>query len=446
MAIWTPDLSGRSGPRYLQIVEALSEDIASGRLRLGDRLPPHRDLAYRLALSPNTTSRAFVRGPAAAIQAVPTASLHRPHSGPIDLSRNLPPPGLAGDKLAQTCAELGRSSGLAALTDYQTEAEVERHAKAAGSWLRRHGVASGDDETLVTAGAQHAIFCTLMALAGPGDLLLTEELTYQPVRPMAARLGLKTAAIASDGEGPCPDDLERLCRQRQVKALYLTPTLQTPTGLTMPFERRRAIAGIVARHGVHLIEDDVFGLFHPERPPPIATLAPDLTVFITSVSKYLAPGLRVGFVHTPPRLASLIRSAVNLTCWMTPPLTAEIVSRWIDDGTADDLIARHRAAASHRHGLARRILGAETVGDRPAGLHLWLDLPAGWSADLFAARAAERNVLVTHGATFAMAPRAGAGSVRVCLGHEADIERLETGLWVLRALLDAGSTEAPLIL
>lgn len=464
MAIWKPDLANRRGPKYLQIVEALSDDIAAGILSCGDRLPPHRELAYQLQLSPNTTGRAyaeavnralirgevgrgtFVRGPATEAPASDGGTLRRPATGPIDLSRNLPLPGLAGEMLARTCIELGRSGNLAALADYQTEADLDRHTAAAILWLKRHGVVSTAEETVITAGAQHGILCALMALGEPGDLLLAEQLTYQPVKAMAARLGLKIAAIASDSEGPCPEDIDRLCRQRRVRALYLTPTLQTPTGRTMPQHRREAIAAILNAHGVHLIEDDVFGLFHPERPQPIASLAPDLTISITSTSKYLAPGLRVGFVRAPAGLSGAIRAAVNLSCWMTPPLTTEIVARWTADGTADELVARQLSAASTRQALARRILGEHAPRDRDAGLHLWLDLPDGWSADLFCARAASRNVLVTGGEAFAIAPSAGASSIRICLSHEADAARLETGLSVIRDILDAGPRQAPLVL
>lgn len=464
MAIWKPDLADRHGPKYLQIVDALSESIAAGKLKAGDKLPPHRELAYGLGVSPNTTNRAyaeavnralirgevgrgtFVRGPEPAARAGESGSLQRPSSGPVDLSRNLPLPGLAGEKLAATCAELGLSGNLAALADYQTEDDLDRHSAGAVLWLNRHGIVSVAQQTVITAGAQHGILCGLMALTRPGDLIVTEELTYQPLSTMASRLGLKIATVKSDGTGPCPDDLDRLCRERRVSAIYLTPTLHTPTGRTMPQDRREAIARVLTSHGVALIEDDVFGLFHPGRQRPIACLMPDLSVFITGTSKYLAPGLRVGFIHAATELARTMRGVVNLTCWMTPPLNAEIVTRWIADGTADELLARQVSAASSRQALARRILDDYLRPDEANGLHLWLDLPDGWTSESFTARAVERGVLVTGGSAFAINPQAGANAVRICLSHEADAERVESGLDAIRAILDAGAANAPLIL
>ena len=464
MAIWTPDLSGRRGPMYLRIVDALADDIAGGALQPGARLPPHRELAYRIGVSPNTTNRAykeavnralvrgevgrgsFVRGPSSQPPIGEHTGLVRNDTGPIDLSRNLPLPGIAGAKLAETCSALGRSDALRPLVDYQTETDLDHHGDAAIEWLRRHGVRSSHDEAVVTAGAQHGIFATLMALAQPGDLLLVEALTYAPVKPMAARLGLKLMPVPMDADGICPDDLDRLCRDRSVRALYLNPTLQTPTGGTLRTDRRKALAATARRHDILVIEDNVFGLLHPEPPRPLAAFAPERAIHVTSTSKYLAPGLRVGFIHAPAPLAKRIRGAVNLSCWMMPPLMAEIAARWIADGTADQLTGMQLEAAVKRQRLARRMLGEHLPKGETFGFHLWLELPPGWPADLFCGQAAARGVKVTNGSAFAVDPGDAPNAVRICLSHEADEHRVERGLGILREILDEGPGQPQLIL
>ncbi|GAB5470927.1 MAG: PLP-dependent aminotransferase family protein [Rhodospirillales bacterium] len=464
MAIWRPQLTGRTGPKYLQIAEALAEDIASGRLPPGRRLPPHRDLAYALGVSPNTTSRAyaegvaralirgevgrgtFVRRPDGAAPVAEPADMRRPRTGPIDLSRNLPCPGLAATALAETLAVLSRSGGLEALTDDQSAAEGTHHADAAIAWLGRSGVAASREEVVVTNGGQHGLLCALMAATGPGDLLLTEALTYAPIKAMAARLALKLKPLPLDDEGLCPDSLETLCRSHAAKALYLTATLQTPTTATMGPDRRARIAEIARRHGLVLIEDDVFGPLKRDRPPPLASLAPERTLYVTSTSKCLGPGLRVGFVRAPAPLAEATRTAVSLTCWMPAPLTVEIAARWIQDGTAERLTERQRRHAADRQALAAGLLAGQQVQADTEGLHLWLILPPDWSASAFRAEAATRGVKIVEGAAFAVDPTLRPNAVRLCLSHEADRDRVARGLETLRGILRERPADSALVL
>ena len=463
MAIWLPELTGHRGPKYLQIVEALAEDIASGLLSPGTRLPPHRELAFALGVSPNTTSRAYGEGVARALiqgevgrgtfvrrpdstGLVPEpANMRRPIEGPIDLSRNLPCPGTAATALAETLSALSRGSRLEAFTDYQTEGGPTKHTEAAIAWLERCGVKAGGDEVIITNGAQHGILCALMAVTRPGDLVLAEGLTYAPINAMAERLALKVKSVPLDDEGLCPDTLDEMCRGHAAKALYLTPTLQTPTTATMGPNRRARIAEIARQHNLTLIEDDVFGLLKPDRPQPIVTLAPEQTVYVTSTSKCLGPGLRVGFVRASGSQATAIQNAVSLTCWLPAPLMVEIAARWILGDTADRLIETQRSQAADRQTAAAALFADYEMRADTHGLHLWLALPAHWSADRLTAEAAARGVRIVDGAAFAVDPGARPKAVRLCLSHEPDKSRLMRGLETLQTILRERPPEFSLV-
>jgi DNA-binding transcriptional MocR family regulator len=469
MAIWTPRIDGRQGPLYRRIVDALAEAIAGGALGPGTRLPPHRELAFALGVSANTTARAYaeaearalVRGevgrgtfvrppppgepPPGAAPAAP-ADLRRPPSGPVDLSRNLPWPGAAAGILAKTLTALGRSPALSALADYQTEADLHRHAAAGVDWLDRCGVAATAEEVIVTNGAQHGVFCALMAVTRPGDLLLVEDLTYAPIKAMAERLGLSVRSVSMDEGGLCPDAFDRLCRSHAATALYVTPTLHTPTTITLDGDRRAAVAAVARHHGVLVIEDDVFGRLKPDAPPPIAARAPDCTLYVTSTSKCLAPGLRVGFVRAPAAWAPALRDAVNLTCWMTPPLMAEVAATWIAEGTAERLTESQRGEAARRQDMARAVFAGHSFRADRFGLHLWLALPSDWPADTFRAEAERRGVKVVEGAAFAVDKGLRPKAVRLCLSHEADAARLRHGLETLADILRGTPGRPPLIL
>ena len=464
MAIWTPNLTGRTGPRYSQIIAAIADDISSGILRPGTRLPPHRLLAYALGVSPNTTSRAYaegvrrgllrgevgrgtyVRSPQGGLSAGKSADLRRPSDGPIDFSHNLPFAGAAANHLAQTLSELGGTPGLQTFLDYQTETGLSHHLAAGATWLRQTEIIAPKEEIVISCGAQHGILAALLALTCPGDVLLTEEFTYSPIRTMAEHLGLKLCPVAMDSDGLSPDALEEACQRRAVKILYLTPTIQTPTTATMSEARRAAIAAIARKHQLLIIEDDVYAPLKASPRLPIACLVPQHTIYISSTSKCLSPGLRVAFLHAPPGLVAALRHAVTISCWMPPPLMVEIAARWIFDGTANALTEAQRKEAVARQELARTILAGHDMQADPEGFHVWLPLPTGWYPDRFCAEAAQQGVRLIEGAAFAADDRLKPNAVRISLSHEPARDRVITGLKILAKLLKAPVSNPPLIM
>jgi len=465
MTIWCPPLDGRDGPLFRRIADAIADDVVAGRLCVGARLPPQRDLAFALGVSLNTVTRAYaeaaargfvegavgrgttVRMPGPAPERdEPPASLVRPAAGPIDFSRNLPTPGCAAEVLSEALAGLSGSNTLAGVLDTQADGDFDRHTAAAASWLGRMGLAARPEGIVLTAGAQHGLLAALLATTRPGDVLLTQALTYPAVMALARHLGLRVVPVDLDKDGMLhPDALDAVCRRVAATVLYLLPTLHTPTTATLDAERRGALAEVARHHDLTILEDDVFGLLLPERPPPLAALAPERTLFVTSVSKSLAPGLRVGFVHAPEQQVRAVRTAVSLSCWMPPPLMAEIACRWIEDGTADRLNAQQREEAAARQALARSLLPAEHLRADPHGFHAWVTLPPPWHAEVFRMEAQARGVEVVAGGAFAVDPAAGPNAVRLCLSHEASRDRVRAGLEVVAALLRGGDTAGSLI-
>src|SRR5262249_26975270 len=194
--------------------------------------------------------------------------------------------------------------------------------------------------------------------AGPGDVVLAERLTYPGARRLSDLLHLTLKGVDIDGEGIRPDSFEKACRALAPKLLYCTPTIQNPTASVMPPGRRREIARIAAAHGVALVEDDTYGLLSPERPRPLAAHAPDSGFYIASLSKTIAPGLRVAYLLCPRKHAERVAAAIRSTTWMAAPLMAEIAAVWIEDGTADASLGKKRREIGEREKLA---------GSRPHG-------------------------------------------------------------------------------
>lgn len=453
MTSWRPDLSTLTGPAYLALVEALAKAIAEGRLRPGDRLPPQRQLAERLGLSLSTVTRAcneaarrglldgtvgrgsFVRRPAAG--ALPEATLARPADGPIDFANNLPGAGGGGAALAHTLADLAAAGGLGGLLDRGSEQEEAALLAPAARWLADFGLPAAERGLLATVGAQQGLLVALLALARPGDSLLVEASTYAGALALARHLDVRLRPVALDGEGLRPDALEQACRAGGARLLYTMPTLQTPTAVTQPLGRRQALAEVARRCDLTVIEDDVYGFLAPGL-PPLAALLPERTLHLSSTSKCLAPGLRVGFLQAPAALLPRLRAAVTATSWMPPPLMVAIAARWLDDGTAAALAEEQRREATARQALARAILPPACLSGDERGYHLWLRLPEAWQPDAFEAAAAMAGVALRGAGAFAADSARVPRAVRLCLSHEPQRARVRAGLERIAELLATG--------
>jgi DNA-binding transcriptional MocR family regulator len=467
MTLWIPDLEGRRGPKYLALADALADDVAKGALAPGERLPTHRDLAWRLGVTVTTITRAyqearrrglidgevgrgtFVRDNRKTVLDNQRDLVLTDEGSAINMAGNRPPMLGQTERFAETLRNIAEMPDLAALLAYQPLGGTEAHKTVGLDWLARCGVSCSMDQLVVTNGAQHAMDLTMGVVAKPGDVLLTEVLTYPALKAMAERRGLRLRGVAMDDDGLQPAALEEAIRVHKPKALYVLPNLQNPTARTMPDARRRRIATICEAHALPTIEDDIFARLDPNAPPPLTNFMDSRGIYITSVSKSLGPGLRVGFLKAHPDIASEVSAAVRMTCWMVPPLMIEVVRRWLDDGTADDVMERRREMVLRRRAMADEILGPVGMLHReshPWSTHLWLPLPEGWTSNSFAAAAERRGALVLPSENFAIEPFHAPRTVRVSLSTVQDENRLQEGLEILAEILRKGPERHPLVM
>src|SRR6185503_12920687 len=270
MTMWSPRLESRKGPRYLAIVEALADDFAAGQLPHGTRLPTHRDLAESLGVTVGTVSRAYAE---AARRGLVSGEVGRGTfvRGPVsetagddgdvcDLSQNHPPEPAARPQraaLVKALASLTANGDVGALLDYPAAGGGAADREAGAAWIARAGLRVSPDEVLVCTGSQHGLTIVLATLLEPGDVLLTESLTYAGLQPVAGLLRLRLRGLPIDAFGLRPDGLAKACREGGMKAVYLIPTLHNPTTAVMPEGRRREIADVARAHGLRIVEDDV---------------------------------------------------------------------------------------------------------------------------------------------------------------------------------------------
>jgi DNA-binding transcriptional MocR family regulator len=455
MTIWSPKLDDLSGPKCRALLDALAEDIRTGQLERGARLPTHRELADRLGIAIGTVSRAYAlaqrqglitgeigRGTFVSFGASTSSSGAMSVEGEepslIDLSKNRIARDAPDRMLGEALAALSTRSDLAPLLDdYQPAAGATRHRAAGAAWISRMGLEVRPEQTLLCSGAQHAMFVALAVLTKPGDTIFTEQLTYPGIKALASLLHLTLHGLPLDEHGLRVDAFEAACRTASApKVLYCVPTLHNPTASVMPDERRREVASIAERHHVTIIEDDVYGVLPPHAPPPIAAYAPARSFYIASTSKSLAPGLRIGYLAAPAEAVDRAAAVIRTTTWEATPLMAEIVTTWIEDGTVNRILEWKREETQARQLIARSMLGDYYDGSSGMSCHIWLQLPEPWRSEDFVAQARTRGVVVTPSEAF-VAGRGTAAphAVRLCLGSPRSRHQLEKGLSILAEIL-----------
>src|SRR5689334_17242793 len=369
-----PASSGRPRPLYLRIVDALAADVAAGRVSPETQLPTQRELAHRLGTTIATITRAYTearrRGLVSAtvgrgtfVHGAPTRS----NSGVVDLTLNQLVATPFGGELAAAAATVDPHA-LASLLEYQPHGGSPRHRRIGVEWAGMRGVAATPDEIVVTAGAQHGILTALATLTSPGDAVLAEAVTYTGLISLAKHLHLRLVPVAMDAGGLDVDAFARAAKRTGAKVAYVLPTLQNPTGVTLSTTRRKALLQAAAKYNVTLIEDDEYGVF--SNAAPLAADAPEQCVYMTGVSKAVAPGLRVGFVRAPEALVPRLAAAVFASTVMAPAFGTEIVGRWLADGLAARVIAWKRSEFQARASFARQVLGLKDGA--ALSPHLWL--------------------------------------------------------------------------
>ncbi|WP_144880412.1 aminotransferase-like domain-containing protein [Gluconacetobacter diazotrophicus] len=457
---WCPRLPTGPGPLYDRLADAIQQDIVSGKLDVGSKLPPHRDLAHALGVSVGTIAKgyaeaerrglvnahvgrgSFIRSTLRGGSIPPRMPSLRPagtRTGVIDLRCNTPPPVALSDALQDSLGALSLYEGLEAAVRYIQGSGLRSIRTVAADWLRRrHGIDSPADDLVQCNGGQHGIALVFSAVARPGDTILCESSTFYGARVAAEQLGLRLRGVSMDAEGMMPDALERAILESRSKLLFTIPTLHNPTTRTLGRNRREEIARIARQHDVTIFEDDAYHAYADaqERPPPIATFAPERTFYLASISKGLCPGLRLAFLVLPAGLGSeQIMRAVRALGYCPPALGGLIFSRWVENGTADRIAAEVQRECAVRLNIARSILGPHIAAPGAARTpHLWLPMPA-LDAERVVARALRADVEITPPDVSTVSGDADTG-IRLCLGATESSEALESALTAVRTAIE----------
>ncbi|HSB63388.1 MAG TPA: PLP-dependent aminotransferase family protein [Thermoanaerobaculia bacterium] len=448
-------------PLFLQVARSISEDIRRGRLKPGDRLPGSRLLARELGVNRNTivagyreleaegwvtgaeASGTFVSAtlPCACPRAFGVLRSAVPRRAGFDFG---PPPGLAFDAIRPR-GTLGFGTGTPDLRlvpvgplarayrraldsrgrevlDYQTcgRSATALEDGAYGSRTLRgalarmlastRGLAAAWENLIVTRGSQMGLLLVARALLAPGDVVAMEELGSKAVREAFRQSGAKLDVLPVDDEGVRVDALRALAeREPRLRAVYVTPHHQHPTTVTLSPGRRLELLELARQRRIAIVEDDYDHEFHYEARPILPMASVDtagVVIYVGSLSKVLAPGLRIGYVVAPQPLVdrlALLRLAVDVQGDLA---VESAVAELIEDGELARHVRRVRRLYRERRDLLASALEAEFGSEvsfrvPTGGMALWVRAAEGLDVDRWASLAVEERVSFLPGRFFA---------------------------------------------
>jgi DNA-binding transcriptional MocR family regulator len=471
-------------PLYLQIVEQIADLIASGKLAAGFRLPPERQLARTLGVNRSTILNAYRelkarrlvearvgRGtsilPTSAQQ--PARQPPRPAPGyrdpdivwqqlfrdravrsqdgilrdllalseredTIPLAMGLPAPDLLPlrtyqELMGEVIAELGPRSLLHSPTEGVTPLRA-----ALVEWAAERDIQCHIGQIQILSGSQQGLDMVARVFLDPGDVVVVEEPTYigalQTFRDARARL----VGIPTDAQGMCTDVLASVLARQRPKFIYTLPTFQNPSGVVMSLERRHHLLELASRYQVPLLEDDPYSdLYYEDATlPSLKSLDQnDLVLYLSTVSKVLFPGLRLGWLIAPEaatRRFTLAKQGMDLHS-STP--NQYLLERFLRQGYFAQYLRKIRPVYRQRRDVMHRALSqsapAGLTWTKPAGgFYIWCLLPEGSDRSRLLARAAESGVSFLPGwACFAQDP--GRSHMRLNFAFP-DPEQIEIGV------------------
>lgn len=440
------DFSADPRPKYLVLEGAVRAAVSGGTMPPGTRLPPVRDLAWRVGVTPGTVARVYRsltdeglleaavgRGTFVAPPRVPGAGLAEVEvEGTVNMRTAQVMDVGQADAIARVMAEVGPSAE--GYGTYPVRASDASARAALSGWLDDTGCQPiGAEDMVLTLGAQHGMVTLFLALVhGPRPVIVTEALCYPGFRHAAALVRADLRGLPFDGEGLLPDALEKAA-QAGAQVLATSAEAHNPTTFRTSAARRREIAEVCDRYGLHVIDDDCFAC--TPTAPSYRELLPHLAWVTTSLSKTISPALRMGMIGPPEGAGDAAVVAMQQQFFGLPRPQLDLVEALIRTGTAARIRADVQRLMTARVRRAAEVLGAWDVSAREDLPFAWLRLPRGWRASSLLRAAEAEGVMLKAADEFALIDGHAPNAVRVALNGTLDDARFEAALATVARLL-----------
>jgi len=442
-------------PLYKQLATRLRKSIESGTLRSGEKLASLRELTVQQKVSLATAIHAYrlleeqgliearpqagyfvvdaqlqlqepgvtqppaspSTGSLAELSAEVFASLANPDLIPLGSAACLNGDMFPVEAIRRTAGRILRQKG-ALLAEYPFGAGIEDLRRQIGKRSLAMGASIPWRDILITNGATEAISLCLRAVTQPGDIVVTESPTYFGILQGIEMLGLRVLEVPTDPrDGLLLDALKVALKRNKVKAMVLMPNAQNPLGSIMPDDAKRELAALASRHGIPVIEDDIYGdlYFGAARPRLLRAFDEEgMVLTCSSFSKTITPGMRLGWAAAGKFHArvELLKRTTNVT---TDRLQQHVVAELMRTGVYErHLASMRRVLAANLVAARRTILETFPTGTRvtnpTAGYVLWVEFPKRVDSLRLATDARAENISIGPGPLFS-----ATGDFRNCM-------------------------------
>lgn len=446
---WRPkvDKAGRS--LYLTLARQLENDILNGVLRPGTKLPPQRELADYLDINVSTVSKALKlcelkgllsatvgNGTFVAYDALSSGNLMIRHDKAAVINMGPTAPEASGNQLLLKMAqEMLGEPGAQRLFSYYTPGADEWQKAAAVKLMRYCGHEVGREQILFAGGGQNALTAILSALFYRGDKIAVDDHTYPGIKTAAAMFGIQLIPVQSGRNGMNTDALKALCKTEKIRGIYLIPACHNPTTAVISESSRNRIVQIVKDCGCILIEDGTYQILHGGN-HAISDSVSEQSVYIVSLSKGIAPGLRLAYLSVPAPWNAAVTDALYSLNVANVPMMAELAARVIASGEFEKIINLHQQHTLERNQIVNRYFNKENCLGSDGDIFRWLLLPNQYSGSDFEVLALSHGVQIFGAERFAVGNTPPAHAARLSICSPISSEQLEQGIRILDGLLE----------
>lgn len=448
---WKPVIKNRNKAIYRNLAMQLEQDIKNGLLKPGTMLPPQRELADFLDINLSTVTRAFKlceqkglicgaigRGTFVASDVTNSGILlgNAKEHKLIEMGAIIPDKE-PNDLIIESIQKLLKEPDAYNLFQYELSEDNVMQKNAAAQWLKRANYEVNADNILFAAGGQNAIAGILASLFHCGDKIGTSTVIYPGVKTVASMLGIQLVPIPDEeGEFNC-DVLRQMCKKEGLKGIYMISDYHNPTTHTITTSTRKKIAEIGKEYDLIIIEDAINSLLKENPLPPIAKYAPDHTIYISSVSKTLSPGLRVAFVAAAKQYYKELSIGFYNMNIMVSPILIEATVRLINFKVADEILDRRREQTRKRNHFMNKVLKGYTIlGDDLCNFR-WLVLPNGFTGKTFELCAKNAGVQIYSAERFVVGNSIIPSGVRIAITATQNEEEFKRGVYILKEILES---------